>query len=96
MPDDAELVVTLRLKKTWEHEREVMSDRSTLALYFADADAVPVTTADARRMAVAPASPGPLGTSEPWAAWRGGVAAGVDSAADMRVLAVYPTAGCRR
>lgn len=35
VPGDAELVVTLRLKKTWEHEREAMSDRSTLALYFA-------------------------------------------------------------
>jgi hypothetical protein len=37
---DAELVVTLRLKKTWEHEREAMSDRSTLALYFAGSRAV--------------------------------------------------------
>ena len=35
VPSDAELVITLRLKKTWEHEREAMSDRSTLALYFA-------------------------------------------------------------
>jgi hypothetical protein len=42
MPSDAELVVTLRLKKTWEHEREAMSDRSTLALYFADARAMPI------------------------------------------------------
>ena len=42
VPSDAEIVVTLRLKKTWEHEREAMSDRSTLALYFADPRATPV------------------------------------------------------
>jgi len=39
VPGDAQIVVTLRLKKTWEHEREAMSDRSTLALYFAGAGA---------------------------------------------------------
>jgi hypothetical protein len=42
MPSDAELVITLRLKKTWEHEREAMIDRSTLGLYFADPGAAPV------------------------------------------------------
>jgi hypothetical protein len=40
VPDDAALVVTLRLRKTWVHEREAMSDRSTLALYFAEARGV--------------------------------------------------------
>jgi hypothetical protein len=44
VPSDAEIVVTLRLKKTWEHEREAMSDRSTLALYFADPRATPVVS----------------------------------------------------
>jgi hypothetical protein len=44
VPADAELVVTLRLKKTWEHEREAMSDRSTLGLYFADTRATPVAS----------------------------------------------------
>jgi hypothetical protein len=39
VPADAELVVTLRLKKTWEHEREAMNDRSTLGLYFAGSGA---------------------------------------------------------
>jgi len=47
VPSDPELVVTLRLKKTWEHEREAMTDRSTLALYFAGSGApvqrLPVT-----------------------------------------------------
>jgi hypothetical protein len=42
LPGDADLVVTLRLKKTWEHEREAMSDRSTLALYFAQPGAATV------------------------------------------------------
>jgi len=42
MPGDAHLLVTLRLKKTWEHEREAMTDRSTLALYFAQPGAVTV------------------------------------------------------
>lgn len=46
VPNDAQIVVTLRLKKTWEHEREAMADRSTLALYFA-ASGAPV-----RRLAV--------------------------------------------
>jgi len=44
VPADGELVVTLRLKKTWEHEREAMSDRSTVALYFADARATAVAS----------------------------------------------------
>jgi hypothetical protein len=44
LPGNGDLVVTLRLKKTWEHEREAMTDRSTLALYFADAGAVSVSS----------------------------------------------------
>ena len=35
VPADAELIVRVRHKKTWEHERETMSDRSELGLYFA-------------------------------------------------------------
>jgi hypothetical protein len=35
VPGDAELVVRVRYKKTWEHEREAMSDRSEVGLYFA-------------------------------------------------------------
>src|SRR6185503_20030352 len=56
MPDDATLVVTLRLKKTWEHEREAMSDRSTLALYFAGTGATSVKSFGLRR---APSLPAP-------------------------------------
>jgi hypothetical protein len=42
VPGDAELVVRVRYKKTWEHERDAMSDRSELGLYFAAAG-TPVT-----------------------------------------------------
>jgi len=35
VPADAQLLVRMRYKKTWEHEREAMSDRSELGLYFA-------------------------------------------------------------
>ena len=70
VPDDAQLVVTVRFKKTWEHEREVMRDRSTLALYFADADAVSVAArpAGTGSRAAVPTGCGPVGSG-----WRGGV-----------------------
>ena len=87
VPDDAQLVVTVRFKKTWEHEREVMRDRSTLALYFADADAVAVA---ARPAGTAPAPPSPPGTGPSGVV--GGVESGERLAAGTRVLAVYPTA----
>jgi hypothetical protein len=51
VPADAELVVTLRLKKTWEHEREAMSDRSTLALYFAGTNAAPLLSSTSETIA---------------------------------------------
>jgi hypothetical protein len=37
VPHDAELVVRVRYKKTWEHERDAMRDRSEIGLYFAPA-----------------------------------------------------------
>ncbi|HET9269642.1 MAG TPA: hypothetical protein VFO31_15810, partial [Vicinamibacterales bacterium] len=80
VPGDAEIVVTLRLKKTWEHEREAMSDRSTLALYFADPRATPVAS---RAVGDAPPPPPPGAVS------RGLV---TSLAAPGRLLAVYPTA----
>lgn len=80
VPSDAEIVVTLRLKKTWEHEREAMSDRSTLALYFADPRATPLVS---RVVGSALAPPPP-----------GGVNRGLVTSlpAPTRLLAVYPTA----
>jgi hypothetical protein len=44
VPADAELAVRVRYKKTWEHERDAMSDRSEIGLYFAPAGSVPVRT----------------------------------------------------
>ena len=44
VPNDAELVVRVRYKKTWEHEREAMRDRSELGLYFAAGTPVRRTT----------------------------------------------------
>ena len=82
VPGDADLVVTLRLKKTWEHERDAMSDRSTLALYFAGAGAAQVTR---RSVAIAPAPPDR-------GAVPGGVVAGAVLNDGTRILAVYPTA----
>jgi hypothetical protein len=35
LPAGAELVVRARYKKTWEYERQVMTDRSAVGLYFA-------------------------------------------------------------
>ena len=81
VPSDAELVVTMRLKKTWEHEREAMSDRSLLALYFAEPRATAIL---ARRIGSA-AAPVP-------GAIAGAFAAGETIAAPTRLLAVYPTA----
>ena len=89
VPNDAELVVTLRLKKTWQHERQTMSDRSTLALYFAAPGASPVVLREAGH------SPQPtaLPTGVPvGAVMAGGVVGGETLPADTRVLAVYPTA----
>jgi hypothetical protein len=37
LPDDAELVLRVRYRKTWENERAALTDRSSVGLYFADA-----------------------------------------------------------
>jgi hypothetical protein len=56
VPAEAELVAQVRYKKTWEHERETMTDRSEVGLYFATASSTPVrqllVTSDALREAV--------------------------------------------
>jgi hypothetical protein len=78
VPYDAELVVTLRLKKTWEHEREAMSDKSTLGVYFADARSTPVRAFVPQPVVAAP----PVDANR----------AGPDVIPTMsRLLSVYPT-----
>jgi hypothetical protein len=84
VPNDAELVVTLRLKKTWEHEREAMSDRSTLALYFADPRATAVRSFGLGRIAYAP-PPTPSAVT-------GGNVASETVRVPTRLFAFYPTA----
>ena len=42
LPADAELTLRVHYKKTWEHEREAMTDRSSVGLYFAPAAAAAV------------------------------------------------------
>ena len=44
LPARAELVVRVRYKKTWSYEGKTLSDRSTIGLYFAPADARELTT----------------------------------------------------
>jgi hypothetical protein len=42
VPSGAQLVVRIHYRKTWQHERQTLTDRSTVGLYFADAGAADV------------------------------------------------------
>ena len=42
VPAGAELVVRLEYRKTWQYERQAMTDQSTIGLYFADSAATDV------------------------------------------------------
>ena len=42
VPERAELIVRIDYKKTWQYERQSMSDQSIIGLYFADASAADV------------------------------------------------------
>jgi hypothetical protein len=42
IPANAQLVVTVRYKKTWQYERKELMDQSRVGLYFTDAAAKPV------------------------------------------------------
>jgi hypothetical protein len=79
LPAGAELVVRVLYRKTWEFERKEMSDRSTVALYFAENNSRPVEQISFETML--PNLPG--GT-------RGGVAFGRPLDRDVRALAIYP------
>jgi len=82
VPRDAELVVRVRYKKTWEHEREVMRDRSEVGLYFAAEAPQPLRT---MTFPVAPRNQAEPGVAQ-------GVVAGRPLGAAVRVLSIYPTA----
>jgi hypothetical protein len=79
VPADAELVVRVRYKKPWEHERDAMSDRSELGLYFATGAPQFVRTV----VFSSPAPRDPRGV-------RGGVVFGTTLSSRTRVLSVYP------
>ena len=51
LPADADLVVRVHYKKTWEYERKAMSDRSAIGLYFAR----PSAATDVRALVVSAA-----------------------------------------
>ena len=81
-PADGELVVRVHYKKTWQHEREVMTDRSAVGLYFAadraeSLHAWPVLMPDG----AAPPAPG----------LASGVVFGRVLDAGVRAVAIYPT-----
>ena len=42
VPSEAQLIVRIHYRKTWQHERQALTDRSTVGLYFADAEAAEV------------------------------------------------------
>jgi hypothetical protein len=83
VPADAELVVRVRYKKTWEHEREAMTDRSEVGLYFASG-----TPQAIRTLTLTGAAPR---SSEPKDVL-GGVVLGLRTASATRVLSLYPAA----
>ena len=56
LPANAEIVLRMHYKKTWEHEREAMTDRSSVGVYFAAAPGseVRALTLSAESAAVVP------------------------------------------
>jgi hypothetical protein len=84
VPADAELVVRVRSQKTWEHEREAMTDRSEVGLYFASGAPQAI-----RMLTLTAAAPR---ASEPTDVVSGGVVLGLRTAAATRVLSLYPAA----
>jgi hypothetical protein len=82
VPKGADLIVSIRYRKTWEYERHVMSDRSTIGIYLSPSPAPELL---ALRLALAP--PALKGAS-------GGemISYSAPVAQDVRALAIYPDA----
>jgi len=76
LPAGAELVLRVLYRKTWEYERKELTDRSTIGLYFAEGNSLPVERIgfDARL----PAGP------------NSGAVLGRPLERDVRALAIYP------
>lgn len=84
VPKGADLIVSMRYRKTWEYERQAMSDRSTIGIYLS-----PSPAAELLALRLAPASL-PARTS---AAGEGeAISYSTTVAQDVRALAIYPDA----
>jgi hypothetical protein len=93
LPPDAELVVSIHYRKTWEYERQAMTDRSVIGVYLAQAPAP-----ELRAMTLAP----PDGVSGISRIREENVVSGIRRAnaisythtirQDLRALAIYPDA----
>jgi hypothetical protein len=89
LPPGAEIVVSMHYKKTWEYERQVMTDRSTIGIYLAAAPAPELQSlalapddraaAEARDAAVSGVSQTPLTYTQ-------------TIQQDLLALAIYPDA----
>jgi hypothetical protein len=82
VPADAELVVRARYKKTWEYEREAVTDSSEVGLYF---------SADRPQALRAMTFSVPRG-EQPEKGVAKGFVAGTTLAEGIRVLSIYPAA----
>jgi len=80
LPASAELVVRVLYRKTWEHEREAMRDRSAIGIYFAPSPAAAVQAVRLTPDAAATASATRLRFRR-------------TLAEDARALAIYPEVG---
>jgi hypothetical protein len=87
MAPDAELVVRVRYKKTWQHEREAMTDTSAVGLYFAAGPGEPART----WTFVMPREEQPSAGAPALSGAGSRVVFGDTIGASMRVLSVYPT-----
>ena len=96
LPANAELILRVHYKKTWENERLAMTDRSSVGLYFAPATAPALralTVAAPADTALKPASSGTGETrpSEPTDRDQVSFSRIVDE--DLRAVAIYPDRG---
>lgn len=84
VPKGADLVVSVRYRKTWEYERQAMSDRSTIGIYLSPSPAPELL---AIRLAPVPSSDRTNAAGEGEA-----VSYSTTVSQDVRALAIYPDA----
>jgi len=83
LPADADLLVRVVYRKTWEYERKEMTDRSTVGVYFYDVAAPPAVGIQTLSLTTAGAAPD--------AQDRLAFSRTIDQ--DVRALAIYPDEG---